>query len=462
MDICTRRVLMVKTLLSATIALAATAAAYKVRPPQLTSLASIVASIATLGVWTLNALISIAAIALLTRSLTIATAMSAWLFELGSAKPGSTLFAAITIASWLIVVLPLASIASIRGGLGDSLLDRKSWRQAPFLTPIPLGLLVALITLELLEAPKTLSILHLAFTGLSSIIVAFYSHSISEAIILGALSGLGPLGLVIAGSRIAFSHIDPGACPGIPVGRLVSIEDTGIRVKMATSGGSIFSMKSVGPVCTKPLRAVLALRDQAIIWVYGRAPKRLFESLLPRPALIIRTTGHPMGGDLEELLSDTSTIIAAGGTAEVSLDPSQAQIVIGVAELLVDTAGDSGAKAVLVEAAGLGEDFLKRIAARATRKIGLTIVAINNVPWTSPSLMPRFYAASSGIIAIGVEDPGDRAKIASTLFSSNEARSLARKLLSSKEYGIGYPYCNGKPFIFKIARDDENREAGEH
>lgn len=450
MNICARRVLIVRTLLSAGVVLAATIIAFRLEAAPLASLASIVASIASIGAWTLNALISIAVIALLTRSLITATAMAAWLLELSFNKPGATFLVILTAASWLVVALPLAFLASVRGGLGDPLLDERSWKRIPFLTPIPLGLLLALVVVDSLEVAGPPMLLHLAFTSAGSVVVALYSGSIVEALALGAVSSLGPLGFVLIGSRVSFSYIDPGGCSGIVLGRLVSIEDSGARVKMATGGGSFFAVKSVGPLCTVSSKAILALGRRPIIWVYGRAPRSMIDSITPKPALVIKVGENADDTDLEEILSETSAIIASGGTATVTIDPTRAQVAIGVAEFFIEAASSSGAKAVIIEAGGLEEEVLKRIVEAATRKSRHVVVTLNSIPWTGPSLMPRFHADSSGIIAIELEDPGDKAKIVSTLFSSSEARTLARRILATREYGVGYPYCGGKPFIFRV------------
>jgi len=451
LDICSRRVLMVRSSISLVIAVSSTLIAFRVEIDPVTGLASVISSIVNIGVWAINAAISMISLALLTRSLVVCTAMSLWLLEIGFLKLASTIPIFMVVSSWLAITLTMIVMASTRGGVGDSVLDTRSWRLSPLITPLPLGLLTSLLVVRVMEMPLLPAIIHLASSAASAVVASLYSHNLAEATALGVAAGLGPLGLVVIGARVAFSRINPGVCEGLVIGKLVAVEDSGSRAKMATAHGSLFTLKGTGLLCTRQADAVLALRgSRKLIWVYGRPSKNLLSLIAPKPALIIKMGREAHARDPEEMLSEISSIISSGGTAEAILDPSQAQLAVGVAEALIDVAKESGVKSVVIEVTGLSEEHVLRLAKKATRSIEVTVVQLNNVPWTGPSLMPRFHADSSGIIVTSLEDPGDRVKIVSSLFTSSWSQSIARRLLASPKYGVAYPYCGDKPLIFLI------------
>ncbi len=355
------------------------------------------------------------------------------------------------LASSLLLVLAVLGLLILvqvaRGRLAEPVIDLVvKTRLSP--TALVAAALTLYISWSLIasRALCELSTVYVASSIAAAFIASVSSYSIWESLVLGAIAGLGPLGLSITASYASSKPLVLEPCSGVYVGELVGFVEVASRSRalLPVTGeprGRIM-------VCSQPSRAVLEVEEPWIIWVYGLDSKRVAEAIALNlgggVALSLEEPG-PRITDIEKAVGEALEQ-ASGGVAKIglgSIEPYEARIALipAIAETLKQ------AKTLILEVLVPSREQLIRIAFETSRRHPRLIVTLPEIPWSGETLAPRGPAKTSAFIVTRLTDPQQAENIAKTLLP-RQSSELKEAILTGKIV-IAYPGCKNKLIAIK-------------
>ncbi|MCX8196305.1 MAG: hypothetical protein N3F67_04430 [Acidilobaceae archaeon] len=267
-----------------------------------------------------------------------------------------------------------------------------------------------------LGAPCELGAIFYASSLLSALLSSIMARGVAEALVLGAVSGLGPLGLTLVLLYSSFRPLPTRKCAGVDVGELVGYRSH------ACVNRSMFSTKDDAwrqevMACSQRGRALLELQEPWILWVYGKSSRSVAEAIARR-----------LGGFKIVSERDSSLKPRALRLAELQAEASSVD-----GDVWLDLPGD------------LQPEEIQALAFDVARRARRVIVTVPEVPWKE-GLMPRGPARGVGVILAGLEDPAQAERAAQVLLPGSEG---AREKMVEGSLLFGFPGCGSTLLAFK-------------
>lgn len=301
--------------------------------------------------------------------------------------------------------------------IGESSLDfargPSSWSPTALAAAAPSLWLVT----SLFEFPCEVLFLLIASSLLSAVVSSLISRNVAESLLLGALSGLGPVGLTVSAIIASFRPLPPLRCEGLDIGELLGYTHfSSVNRSMTRRGGEDWRQEVIA--CSQRGRAVLALQEPWILWIYGRDSEAVAERLTRRLGGFRKLGGEGSG---------TRALRFAEILAEISS--------LGGQDMWLD-----------LRFSGLREEEVEVIAFEAVRRARRVIVSLPEMPWRDGSLSPKGPARSAGAVFAGLEDLGQAERVSQALSPSSEG--LRESVMRGYPL-FAFPGCEGKLIAFK-------------
>lgn len=267
------------------------------------------------------------------------------------------------------------------------------------------------------DFPCEVSVLLVSLVLPSAVLSSLVSRNVGESLLLGALSGLGPVGLTLTAIIASFRPLPPLRCEGIDVGELLGYTHySSVNRSMTRAGGEEWRQEIIA--CSQRGRAIVALQEPWLLWIYGRDSDRVAERLTKKLGGFRKVGGESSGSKalrFPELYADISAL----GDQSVWLD---------------------------LRLSGLREEEVEALAFEAARRARRVVVTLSEVPWKDASLSPKGPARSAGLIFAGLEDLGQVERVAQALSPNSEG---LRENLAKGYPLFAFPGCEGKLIAFK-------------
>ncbi|MCS7106805.1 MAG: hypothetical protein NZ902_01685 [Acidilobaceae archaeon] len=273
------------------------------------------------------------------------------------------------------------------------------------------------------DLPCEISALLASLSLPAAFLSAMVSRNVAESLLLGGLSGLGPIGLTITAIVASFRPLPPIKCEGIEVGRLLGYSSySSVNRSMMRTKGDEWRQEILA--CSRGGRAVIALQEPWVLWIYGRDSDAVADVLMKR-----------MGGFRKiEVKGGESSSARAYRLAELYAEISS----IGEQSVWLD-----------LRLSGLREEEVESLVFEVAKRARRVVVTLSEVPWKGASLSPKGPARSAGVIVAGLEDPGQAERVAQTL--SPQSENLRESLARGRPL-FAFPSCEGKLIAFE--KDD--------
>lgn len=347
----------------------------------------------------------------LSASLLLASLSRSFLAGISSLISLSILAPSSLIPGIFLLAVGLLALVYLRERLGEPLLDLL--RGAEGYSPVALSLAaLSLYVVNDLLVSELSCWQRIAFYVASLIAAATASIAAEEpyeSLPAGALAGLGPFGLAIISLYASHKPVSVRRCEGIEVGELAGIGGrfsatrSLIRLKDGQGGQETLA-------CSREGRAVLALREPWILWIYGERAEEIAGYLVSR-----------LGGFYIVKMSS----IDAGIADSLRLGES----------VWID-----------LSSVGVSMDSIRLVneIAREKRRV---IVTASDLPLEGSVIAPKGPAQSSGFIVAGLKDPLQAERVARLV--SEAGREELKSIVSRGELFVAYPSCAGTPLLFR-------------
>ncbi len=341
----------------------------------------------------------------------------------------------------------LIFLESIRGRLTEPLFD---FLVKPRLSPTALAASALILytswNLIGLRTSCELELIYVTSSLIAALIASISSNRIYESLIVGALAGLGPLGLIITASYASFKPLKLGVCSGVEVGELQGFMWSASRSRALLD--VIGEPRGNLMVCSQPSKAVLEVKEPWILWVYGLESRSIAESIalnLGGGVILDLETPGPRITELDKAIEEALKQ-TLGGVVRIglgSIEPLETRIAItpSIAETLKDT------RTLILETIPLQKETLLKLVFELVRKHPRVIVTLPEIPWIGETLAPRGPAKTTAFIVTKLTDPLQASTISKTLLLKQYEK--AKEALMKGTLTLAYPGCGSRIIAIK-------------